>query len=170
VDIYYDIDAKAKTFDVGPIVICIPNQDSQRYQSADRVWNFASECRPVGTVNLVPTLASINIAKLCKSSVKGKRRCWLRLGVEVGLDIAFTVYWRGDGRKVNDDASFHTSKLVLELPFDGFVNEFRAPIEKRNSSDSNISNDILPAHLETLSAHDHSPQASIPVAPSSPGK
>lgn len=137
------------------MVICVPNKGSEQHSSTTRVWNFASECRAVGSISLDSTLVSINIAALRRGPVKGKRRCWLRLGVEVGLDITFTVSWRPNGHKVQDDIDLCCSKLTLEslnLPNDGLVNEFRAPVQKRESSNSNISNDTLPGHLEQLRA------------------
>ena len=68
-----------------PIIICVPNKDSEQHTFATRVWNFASEYKPVGAVDLRPTLANINIAVLKIAPTKGKRRRWLRLGIEVGL-------------------------------------------------------------------------------------
>lgn len=116
---YYDIDVGEKTFNVRPIAICVPNKDSTQHTFVTRVWNFASECKSVGAVDLRPTLANINIAALKIAPAKGKRRCWLRLGVEVGLDITFIVSWRSDGRKVNDISSVCISKLVIGAATEG---------------------------------------------------
>ncbi|PVH67614.1 hypothetical protein DL98DRAFT_639763 [Cadophora sp. DSE1049] len=76
VDVYYDIDADAdaEKFDVRPIAFCIPNEGSQDYTSGPCVWNFASECRLVGMLDIMPTLAGIDVAALRRGPVKGKRR------------------------------------------------------------------------------------------------
>ena len=174
VDVYYDIDADAEKFDVRPIIFCIPNEGSQEYISGRCVWNFASECRLVGMLDIMPTLAGIDVAALRRSPVKGKRRCWLRLGVQVGMDITIRVAWRPDGRKAKDDKGLCSSTLTLnnlELPNEGLVNEFRTPIQQRESCDSSISTDTLPDHRERLRAvggiRDLSQQTILTPAPSS---
>jgi hypothetical protein len=149
VDIYYDIDADAEKFDVLPITFCVPNEGSQEYTSGTCIWNFASDCRLVGVLDLVPTMATLNVAALRR--LKGKRRCWLRVGVEVGVDIAIIVSWGPDGRRVKDDVGLCSARLTLKnlgLPTGALVNEFRTPVQQRQSSDSSISDDSLPDHLE----------------------
>ncbi|KAH6703016.1 hypothetical protein BKA61DRAFT_494386 [Leptodontidium sp. MPI-SDFR-AT-0119] len=174
VDVYYDIDADAEKFDVHPIVFCIPNEGSQEYTSGPCVWNFASECRLVGMLDIMPTLAGIDVAALRRGPVKGKRRCWLRLGAQVGMDITIKVAWRSDGRKPKDETGLCSSTLTLnnlELPNDGLVKEFRTPIQQRESCNSSISTDTLPGHLERLrtaaGTKDLSQQTILTPAPSS---
>ncbi|PVH70475.1 hypothetical protein DL98DRAFT_554018 [Cadophora sp. DSE1049] len=174
VDVYYDIDADAEKCVVRPIAFCIPNQGSQEYTSGPCAWNFASECRLVGMLDIMPTLAGINVAALRRGPVKGKRRCWLRLGVEVGMDITIKVSWRSDGRKPQDEKGLCSSTLTLnnlELPNESLVNEFRTPIQQRESCNSSISTDTLPGHLERLrtaaGTRDLSQQTILTPAPSS---
>lgn len=174
VDVYYDIDADAEKFDVRPIVFCIPNEGSQEYTSGPCVWNFASECRLVGMLDIVPTLAGIDVAALRRGPVKGKRRCWLRLGAQVGMDITIKVAWRSDGRKPKTEIGLCSSTLTLnnlELPNESLVNEFRTPIQQRESYNSSISTDTLPGHLERLrtaaGTRDLSQQTILTPAPSS---
>jgi len=172
--VYYDIDADAEKCDLRPIAFCIPNQGSQEYTSGRCVWNFASECRLVGMLDIMPTLAGVDVAALRRGPVKGKRRCWLRLGVEVGMDITIKVSWRSDGRKPQDEKGLCSSTLTLnnlELPNESLWNEFRTPIQQRESCNSSISTDTLPGHLERLrtaaGTRDLSQQTILTPAPSS---
>ena len=155
---YYDLQATAKAFDVQPIIFCVPSENSRTYTSGTRVWNFASECRPVGVIDLVPTLADINVADLKVILRKGKRRCWLRLGVNIGVDVTVTVSWKYNGQRFKDkddeEGSFSAMLALknLDLPDKTLVNEFRAPIEQQHSSDHTILDDTLPPYLEKLRA------------------
>ena len=85
-----------------------------------------------------------------------KRRCWVRLGVRIGVDLTVTVSWKRNGQKLKDDGQDSFSAMLLlnnpDVPNQEFVNEFRAPIEQRHGSDSTISHDTLPGHLERLKA------------------
>ena len=74
VDIYFGIDAKAKQHNLEPIAFCVPNEGSQEYTSGPYVCNFASECQPVGVVDLMPKLVGINVAALRKCPKNGQRR------------------------------------------------------------------------------------------------
>jgi hypothetical protein len=163
VDIFYDIDPKAEKVDVEPIILCVPDDGSEAYISGPDTWNFASECQTVGAIEISPTLEGIKVAKLRTQKVGGgkvKRRLWLRLSIAVGVDIAVTLSWRYDGCRVKGDrgTSFAKLCLKLDLPGGGLVNEFRAPIRPRESSGSNIPQDTLEHHLQTL----HSPSTASP--------
>ncbi|PQE05337.1 Heat shock Hsp70 protein [Rutstroemia sp. NJR-2017a BVV2] len=101
IEIYYDIDANRTTLDLSPIDICTPNAT---------------------TLYLQPILTGINIEKL-EESIEGKRRVWVQLGFEVGMEIIVEVFWRYDGYKCTAETS-----------------EFSA----------NCKHDILDDHLESL--------------------
>ncbi|EDO00501.1 predicted protein [Sclerotinia sclerotiorum 1980 UF-70] len=155
VDIYFDIDINAKILNLLPIDICIPNKDAETYTSENRLWNFASECRTIGALHLESTITNIDIGALRKVATKRLRRLWLRLSIEVDIDINVVVSWRPDGRKLKEDTEFCSTKLILEsvkLSGQRLVDEFRAPIQQRESSNSNITNDTLPNYLQTLKA------------------
>jgi hypothetical protein len=138
------------------MLFCVPNKGSQTHISGIRVWNFASECRPVGSIDLVPTLANLNVADLRRIPKTGKRRCWLRLGVKVGIDVTITVSWKCNGQMFDDGGQGSCSATLilsnLDLPDQTLVNEFRAPIEQQQNSDPTISEDTLPNHLKKLRA------------------
>ncbi|CAD6442469.1 3b1c5d94-71da-4aaa-ad5b-e1f54b981972 [Sclerotinia trifoliorum] len=155
VDIYFDIDINAKNLNLLPIDICIPNRDAETYTSKTGLWNFASECRTIGALHLKSTITNIDIGALRKVATKGLRRLWLRLSIEVDIDINVVVSWRPDGRKLKEDTEFCSTKLTLEsvnLSGQRLVNEFRAPIQQRESPNSNITNDTLPSYLQMLKA------------------
>ncbi|EDN93483.1 predicted protein [Sclerotinia sclerotiorum 1980 UF-70] len=157
VGIYFDIDINAENLNLLPIDICIPNKDAETYTSKICLWNFASECRTIGALHLESTITNIDIGTLRKVATKRLRRLWLRLSIEVDIDINVVVSWRPDGCKLKEDTKFCSSKLTLEsvnLSGQRLVDEFRAPIQQRESSDSNITNDTLPNYLQTLKAID----------------
>lgn len=138
-----------------PIDICIPNEDAETYTSGNRLWNFASECRTIGALHLESIITNIDVGALRKVATKSLRRLWLRIGVKVDIDINVVVSWRPDGRKLIEDTEFCSTELTLEsvnLSDQRLVDEFRAPIQQRESSNSNIANDTLPSYLQTLKA------------------
>ena len=140
--------------DVEPIILCIPNKGSEEYISGTSLWNFASECRSVGAIDITPTLQSIDVSSI-KRNGTGFRQCWLRLSIAVSVDIAITVSWRRDGSRVKKgEADLSSAKLTIDLDMSqgALVNEFRTPIQQRESSGSNISHDTLPQHLQALGA------------------
>jgi hypothetical protein len=96
-----------------------------------------------------------------------KRRLWLRLSIAIGVDIAITMSWRHDGRRIKADVDVSSAKLVLRLDLPGgrFTDEFRAPIRPRESSGANISHDTLPHHLQMISSTSHASQASRSTPP-----
>jgi hypothetical protein len=121
----------------------------------------------VGTIDLEPILENTNIAALRKGPVIGKRRLWLRFGVKVDMDITVVVSWRPNGRKVSNKTDICSATLILDsldLPNEPLLNDFRAPIQQRETSDSSISNDTLLAYLKKLEAS----LSTFP--PSNPGK
>jgi hypothetical protein len=157
VDIFCDIDHSAQKVDIEPLVLCLPDKGAESYVSGPDTWNFASECQPVGTAEMAPLLRHIKVAELKAHKAKGgkmKRRLWLRLSIAVGVDIAITMSWRYDGRRIKEDTDVDLAELALKLDLRGgrFTDEFRAPIRPRESSSANISHDTLPHHLQTLSS------------------
>ena len=94
-DICYDINANVKKFDVRSIAFCVPNIGSQEYASGPCIRNFASDCMQIGAIELMPTLANLIVVALQRVKGKrrghGKRRCWIRLAVQVGMDVTIKV-------------------------------------------------------------------------------
>jgi hypothetical protein len=76
------------------------------------------------------------------------------LSIAVGVDIATTMFWRHDGRRIKEDVDSNSAELDLKLDLPGgrFTDEFRAPIRPRESSGVNISDDTLLYHLQMLSS------------------
>lgn len=103
VDIFYDIDLNTRKIDVEPLVLCLPDKGAESYVSGPDTWNFASKCHPVGTTEMAPLLRHIKVAELKAHKAKGrkmKRQLWLRLSIMVGVDIAITMSWKHDGRRI----------------------------------------------------------------------
>jgi hypothetical protein len=96
-----------------------------------------------------------------------KRQLWLRLSIAVGVDIAVTLSWRHDGRRIKADVDVSSAELALklELPGGKLTDEFRAPIRPRESSGANISHDTLPHHLQILSSTSHASPESRSTPP-----
>jgi hypothetical protein len=116
-------------------------------------------------------LRDIKVAELKAYKAKGgkiRRQLWLRLSIAVGVDIAITMSWRHDGRRIKADADVNSAELALKLDLPGgsrFTDEFRAPIQPRESSGANISHDTLPHHLQMLSSTSHASQESSSTPP-----
>ena len=86
--------------------MCLPDKGSESYISGSDTWNFASECQQAGTAEISPLLEDIKVAELKAHRAKDrkmKRRLWLRLSIAVGVDIAITMSWRHDGRRIKAD-------------------------------------------------------------------
>ncbi|PQE03466.1 hypothetical protein CJF30_00010863 [Rutstroemia sp. NJR-2017a BBW] len=149
IEIYYDIDANRTTLDLYPIDIRTPNASVPTYQSGIRKWNFASQCTTVATLDLQPILKGINIEKL-EESAEGKRRLWVQLGFEVGMEIIVEVFWRHDGHKCTAEMSEFSANCKVKIPDTPLLNEFRSPIQQRQTSASIIKSDTLDDHLENL--------------------
>nr|AJX18184.1 hypothetical protein [Clarireedia homoeocarpa] len=149
VDIYFDIDANETTPDILPIDLCIPNTDAVTYDSGMRKWNFASHCTTVATVDLQPIVADIMIGNLKKAAGK-RRRFWLHLGFEVGIEVIVEVFWCSDGLRCSAETSDHSKKCHVGIPDRPLLQEFRAPVQKRQSSDGTINNDTLGSYLDEV--------------------
>ncbi|KAJ8070705.1 hypothetical protein OCU04_001076 [Sclerotinia nivalis] len=131
IDIYFDVDANTENLNLLLINICIPNTNAKTYISETGPWNFASEYRTIGAIDLELILAKIKIGALRKVAKKSLRRLWLRFGIEVGIDINTTVSWISNGYQIKADGDFNSTRLAsknLELPSQLLANEFRDPI------------------------------------------
>lgn len=149
VPIYFDINSDAKEpLELEPIAFCVPNNDSKTYQTSC-MWNFASQCRQMGTLDLTKVV-KIKVGNLLCRPRKGIRRLWVNLQIAVTADLTVTVYWRHDGSKPVADEN----KTVLTVSDLGepLVDEFRVPLEQQRSSGSKIpeDRDDLPRHLRDL--------------------
>jgi hypothetical protein len=95
-------------------------------------WNFASECRRIGTIDLEPTSAEIDISRPRKVATEDKRRLWVRLDIEVGIDITISVFWKPNGNRVKKgDTDRCSATMTLENPAlsrQTLINEFHVPV------------------------------------------
>ncbi|PQE26678.1 hypothetical protein CJF30_00011113 [Rutstroemia sp. NJR-2017a BBW] len=155
IDIYYAIDpnktdTNSLILDLLPIDICTPTPDAPTYRSGTRVWNFASHCTTLATLDLNTILTGVNIKDL-EESVAGKRRLWVQLGFKVAMDIIVEVLWRHDGLKCTSSNNMEfTKECRIRIPDTVLMDEFRSPVQQGRTFDSTIRFDTLDDHLRRI--------------------